>query len=160
MGLSASELFDYRERSDVFDEVAAIWPITANLTGTTRPERVETILADINYFSLLGARPEIGRLFGPQDYQPGISPVVVISDGLWRRGFGGDPDVLGRTLRIDNDAVPGHRRRLEGLPSSEPHARDRRGSVGAKRMEDGAVSGAAAQPALPARRDRTARSPA
>jgi putative ABC transport system permease protein len=99
VGLSASELFDYRERSDVFDEVAAIWPITANLTGTTRPERVETILADINYFSLLGARPEIGRLFGPQDYQTGISPVVVISDGLWRRGFGGDPNVLGRTLR-------------------------------------------------------------
>jgi predicted permease len=104
VGLSASELFDYRDRSDVFDEVAAIWPITANLTGTTRPERVETILADINYFSLLGARPEIGRLFGPQDYQTGISPVVVISDGLWRRGFGGDPNVLGRTLRIDNDA--------------------------------------------------------
>ena len=104
VGLSASELFDYRERSDVFEEVAAIWPITANLTGTTRPERVETILADINYFSLLGARPEIGRLFGPQDYQTGISPVVVISDGLWRRGFGGDPNVLGRTLRIDNDA--------------------------------------------------------
>jgi hypothetical protein len=84
--------------------VAAIWPITANLTGITRPEGLETILADTNYFELLGARPEIGRLFGPQDYQTGISPVVVISDGLWRRGFGGDPNVLGRTLRIDNDA--------------------------------------------------------
>ncbi len=102
-GLSPKELFDYRDRAGVFDEIAGVWPITANLTGTSQPERVETLLASPNYFQILGARPQIGRLFGPADYQPGIAPVVVISDGLWRRGFGADPQALGRTLRIDMD---------------------------------------------------------
>jgi predicted permease len=102
-GLSAAELFDYRDRTGLFDQITGVWPITANLTGTSRPERVETVLSGPEYFQLLGARPQLGRLFGPQDYQPGISPVVVISDALWRRGFGADPGVIGRTLRIDND---------------------------------------------------------
>ena len=104
VGLSPSELFDYRDRSGLFDDVAGVWPITANLTGSSRPERVETLLAGPTYFRLLGARPQFGRLFGPADYHTGIATVVVISDGLWRRGFGADPRVIGRTLRIDNDA--------------------------------------------------------
>ena len=104
VGLSPSELFDYRDRSGLFEDVAGVWPITANLTGSSRPERVETLLAGPTYFRLLGARPQLGRLFGPADYHTGIATVVVISDGLWRRGFGADPGVIGRTLRIDNDA--------------------------------------------------------
>jgi predicted permease len=102
-GLSPAELFDYRDRAGLFEAIAGIWPITANLTGTSQPERVETLLASPDYFEILGARPQIGRLFGPADYHPGIAPVVVISDGLWRRGFGADPHVVGRTLRIDMD---------------------------------------------------------
>lgn len=104
IGLSPLELFDYRDRAGLFDDITGIWPITANLTGTSRPERVETVLAGPNYFQMLGARPQVGRLFGPQDSHTGIATVVVISDGLWRRGFGADPTVVGRTLRIDNDA--------------------------------------------------------
>ncbi len=104
IGLSASELFDYRDRTDLFDDITGIWPITANLTGSSRPERVETVLAGPTYFQMLGTRPQLGRLFGPQDYHTGIATVVVISDGLWRRGFGADPRVIGRKLRIDNDA--------------------------------------------------------
>jgi predicted permease len=102
-GLSPAELFDYRDRTNILEDVAGIWTITANLTGTSQPERVETVLAGPSYFRLLGARPQLGRLFGPHDYTPGISPVVVISDGLWRRGFGADPGIIGRTLHIDND---------------------------------------------------------
>ena len=53
---------------------------------------------------MLGAPPQIGRLFGPQDAAAGFSPVVVISDSLWRRSFGADRSVIGRTVRLDNDA--------------------------------------------------------
>jgi putative ABC transport system permease protein len=52
---------------------------------------------------MLGVTPQIGRLFGPQDFALGFASVVVISDGLRRRTYGADPNVLGRTLRIDND---------------------------------------------------------
>ena len=103
VGLSQPELEAYAQKSGVFESIAGIWPITANLTGTDRPERVETLLASANYFDLLGVPPALGRTFTTRDEIPGIATVAVISDNLWRRGFGADPAVLGRTLRIDED---------------------------------------------------------
>jgi putative ABC transport system permease protein len=52
---------------------------------------------------MLGTTPEIGRLFGPQDFALGFAEATVISDGLWRRSYGGDPNILGKRLRMDND---------------------------------------------------------
>lgn len=104
VGLSRPELDDLGARSGAFDAIAGIWPITANLTGSDRPERVEVLLASPNYFDLLGAHAALGRTFTPGDTHPGIATVAVISDGLWRRGFGGDSRVIGRKLRIDEDA--------------------------------------------------------
>ena len=102
--LSQPELDDFTRRAGVFASIAGIWPITANLTGSDRPERVEVLLASGNYFDVLGAHAALGRTFTPADTVPGIATVAVISDGLWRRGFGGDPAIVGRTLRIDEDA--------------------------------------------------------
>lgn len=102
VGLSAPALADYRDTSGLFDGVAGVWAINANLTEIDEPERVEVLLASPSYFDILGARPQLGRLFGPQDNAPGIT-VVVISDELWHRRFGGSPDAIGRKLRIDND---------------------------------------------------------
>jgi predicted permease len=103
VGLSQPELQDYAVRSGAFEAIAGIWPVTANLTGSDRPERVETLLASANYFDMLGATPALGRTFTMRDEIPGIATVAVISDGLWRRGFGGDPGAIGRKLRIDED---------------------------------------------------------
>ena len=103
VGLSVDELKDFQERSGVFEEVSALWPIDANLTGSDRPERVEALGVSPNYFSLLGASARLGRVFGPQDQAPGFAEGVVISDGLWRRLFGSDPNVLGRKVYVDSD---------------------------------------------------------
>ena len=103
VGLSQPELLDYRDRSGLFEGIAGVWAINANLTEIDQPERVETLLASPSYFDVLGVRPQLGRLFGPQDTAPGINEVLVISDALWRRRFGASPDAIGRTLRIDND---------------------------------------------------------
>jgi predicted permease len=100
---SVPELNDVRTRSGVFEGVSAIGGGNVNLTGGSQPERLEFIVTHPNYFSMLGAAPQIGRLFGPQDFALGFAPVVVISDGLWRRSYGADPGVLGRTLHLDND---------------------------------------------------------
>ena len=102
IGLSQPELDDFR-RAGVFESIAGIWPISANLTGSERPERVEVLLTGSNYFDILGARAAVGRTFSTRDEIPGIATVAVISDGLWRRGFGADPRIVGRTLRIDED---------------------------------------------------------
>jgi putative ABC transport system permease protein len=103
IGLSVVELTDYREKLEAFDQIAGVWAINANITGSDQPERVEALLASANYFTLLGAQPHLGRVFGPEDEIPGITEIAVISDGLWRRNFGSDPNVLGRKIRIDND---------------------------------------------------------
>ncbi len=100
---SRPELEDLQTRAGVFEDVTPIFEGSENLTGGQRPERVEAVNGSFSYFSMLGVTAQIGRLFGPQDYVPDVGPGMVISDGLWRRSFGADPSVVGRTIRIDGD---------------------------------------------------------
>jgi predicted permease len=104
VGLSVDELKDLQERSGVFEQVSAVWPVDANLTGSERPERIELLAVSPNYFSLLGAHASLGRVFGPEEQQAkGFAEGVVISDGLWKRLYGSDPNVLGRKVYADTD---------------------------------------------------------
>jgi putative ABC transport system permease protein len=100
---SVPELDDLRAQTDVFEDVSVIVLGPTNLTGAKQPEHLEMMEVSPNYFSMLGATPELGRLFGHQDFALGFAPVVVISDALWRRSYGADPGVLGRSLRLDDD---------------------------------------------------------
>jgi predicted permease len=100
---SVPELDDLRNRAGVFEYVTGTERGSIDLSGGSQPQRIEMITASPNYFSMLGATPQIGRLFGPQDFTPGFAPSVVISDSFWRRNFAADPNVLGRAIRLDND---------------------------------------------------------
>jgi predicted permease len=102
LGLSIPELLDLRQ-SGVFEDICGVWPVSANLTETDEPERVETALVDANYFTMLGVGAQVGRVFDRSDAIPGIAEVAVISDALWKRRFGSDAHVLGTRIRIDND---------------------------------------------------------
>src|SRR5262245_28237246 len=102
-GYSVPELEDIRSRAEVFDDVSVTWPVNANLTGASEPARLELLAVSPNYFPMLGAAPQIGRLLGPQDTTPGFAESIDISDGLWSRAFGRDPQILGRSVRLDND---------------------------------------------------------
>jgi predicted permease len=104
IGMSVDELKDFQERAGVFDQISAVWSVDANLTGSDRPERIELLAVSPNYFTLLGASARMGRVFGPQDQAQGFAEGVVISDGLWHRLFGADPNVLGRKVYADTDA--------------------------------------------------------
>jgi putative ABC transport system permease protein len=103
IGLSQPELVDLGDRAGVFDQVSALWPVSASFVGGVRPERIEVLVTSPNYFQLLGAAPQLGRVYGSEDAVPGFSDPVVISDGLWRRAFGGAPDVIGRKVVMDTD---------------------------------------------------------
>jgi putative ABC transport system permease protein len=103
IGISKPELDDLRDRADVFEGVSALWPVSASFVGGERPERIEVMVTSANYFQLLGAAPQLGRVYGPADAVPGFSDPVVISDGLWRRAFGGAADVIGRKVVMDTD---------------------------------------------------------
>lgn len=104
VGLSVDELKDLQQRSGIFQQVSAVWPVDANLTGSERPERIELLAVSPNYFTLLGAHAQLGRVFGPEEEQAkGFAEGVVISDGLWKRLFASDPNILGRKVYADTD---------------------------------------------------------
>jgi len=103
VGMSTHEWWDL-ERSGVFEYVSPEWYDDNNLTGSTEPSRVRLLIVATNYFAVLGVRPQLGRVFNPEDRTPEFNLECVISDGLWKRAFAGDPHVLGRSLRLDNDA--------------------------------------------------------
>ena len=100
---SVPELNDLRNRAGVFQYVTGTERGSIDFTGGLQPERLEMLTSSSNYFAMLGASPQLGRLFSSQDELPGYAPYVVISDSLWRRDFGADPHVLGRTIHLDND---------------------------------------------------------
>ncbi len=83
-----------------------------------------------NYFTVLGARPQIGRGFLPdEDQNPGEKLVCVLGYGEWQKRFGGDPSIVGRTIIAERRSIHRRRRDAEGV---QGHERDRRaGAVGA-----------------------------
>src|SRR5689334_25288016 len=123
---SVPEFDDLKRQTDVFEDVSVIVFGPTNLTGAKEPEHLEMMEVSPNYFSMLGATPELGRLFGLPDFALGFAPVVVISDALWRRSYGADPGILGRSLRLDNDLytivgvlAPGFRHAGTAIPAVE-----------------------------------------
>src|SRR5438552_8965177 len=102
VGLSEPEWQDL-QRSGIFEFVSPTWFDENNLTGSSQPARVRLLIVAPNYFALLGVQPRLGRGFDPQDHSPGLIPEVVISDGLWKRAFGSDPNILSKSVRMDTD---------------------------------------------------------
>ena len=82
-----------------------------SLGGSDGAERIFGDMVSTNYFSVLGTRPHVGRLFAPQDSeQPGAAPLAVLSYRFWTRRFNGDPAVVGADAAAERPAVHGHRR--------------------------------------------------
>ena len=103
VGMSVPELEDLSRRAGVFDEVSGILGASAALEGGERVERVELLGTSANYFEMLQAKAELGRVYTKADAKPGFIGTVVISDALWRRQFGADANILGKSIRLDED---------------------------------------------------------
>ena len=101
--MAPANYVDLVQRNRSFSELAAFRDLDANLTGIDQPERVSGFRVTPSYFHVLGVRPAMGRVFSDADAQYTDSPnVVIISDGLWRRRFAADPQILGRVVRIND----------------------------------------------------------
>jgi len=98
---SAPDMFDIERRSRLIQSAGGIWVGSAALTGTGEPEQIRIGLVMDDFLPVLGVPPARGRLFVAQDALPGASPAVILSDGLWRRRFGADPGIIGRSAKID-----------------------------------------------------------
>ncbi len=104
MPISYADLKDYETKNGVFQSLAGYTSVRLVTwqTGETS-ERMFSEFVTANYFSTLGIKPAKGRFFLPEeDSNPGAHPVVVMNYGTWQTRFGGAPDVVGRTLRLNN----------------------------------------------------------
>jgi predicted permease len=104
VGISVPEWRDLQS-SGIFQSVSVSGTgADVNLTGSEQPERLSYKHVTPNYFAVLGVDAQLGRTFDPHDATPGFNLEAVISDELWRREFGADPHIVGKALRLDNDA--------------------------------------------------------
>jgi hypothetical protein len=92
---------DWRAQAQAFLALAAIADTEINMTSQGEPERVKSQYVSANFFDLLGVRPILGRGFRNGEDLPNAAPVVVLTNGFWKRRFGGDPDIIGKNVTLD-----------------------------------------------------------
>jgi len=100
--VSPGDFLDWRKQNTVFASLEAITVKDFNLVGEDDPERIRGMLATHGFLSMLGMRPQIGRDFLPEEDRPGHNRVVILGNSLWQRRYGGDPDILGRSITLDD----------------------------------------------------------
>ena len=103
MELSPGNYRDWKARSTSFENMGVYTDRSANLIGVSDPVRLDGGFVTWELLSVLGVRPAMGRIFAEADDRPGAPGVVVLSDGTWRTVFGGDPNVVGRTVLLDDE---------------------------------------------------------
>jgi predicted permease len=103
---SAANFFDQHDKNTVFEKMAAYNFVSRNLTeqGQTA-ERLLSLAATADFFPVLEVAPAHGRAFKPEEFEPGADNVIILSDRFWTRRFGSDPNIVGRTIRLDGKSV-------------------------------------------------------
>src|ERR1051325_6389036 len=91
---------DYRDQNKVFESLAAYRGTSLNLTGMGEPERVLGAASTASFFDVMRVAPVVGRVFTADEDQPGHDSVMMISYGLWQRRFGGDKNIVGKSVAL------------------------------------------------------------
>src|SRR5215213_2801475 len=103
---SAGNFFDYHDKNTVFDKLAAYNFASRNLTEEGQSaERLLSLAATADFFPLMGVAAAHGRVFKPEEFEPGTDNVIVLTDRFWTRRFGSDPSIVGRKVQLDGKSV-------------------------------------------------------
>ena len=102
-GFSLAAFENLRDGNRSFTGVTAFCGDGFTLTGGADPEQIPAARVSPNFLDVLGARPLLGRSFQPAEGEAGSRPVVLIGNSLWKRRFGGDPGILGKSITLDQD---------------------------------------------------------
>ena len=100
--VSYPNFVDWRARNQVFESISTIRGWWVNITGTGTPESVSSRMVTSDYFKVMRASPMLGRDFTPEDDKPGAHPVTMISYGTWQQRYGGDPNIVGKDILLDD----------------------------------------------------------
>src|SRR5215469_12278770 len=99
--ISYPNFLDWQQRSRSFEGMAAYRNTTFNLTGSANPERVRGEMMSSTMFPVLGIKPVVGRTFSVDEDRRGAAQVAVLTSSFWKTRFGSDPNIVGRTLTMD-----------------------------------------------------------
>lgn len=99
--VSAANFLDWRKQNHVFARMAAIDEATYDVSGTGEPMEVQGEQVSADFFSVLGVHPTLGRTFTQDEDQPRSARVAVLSDELWKQRYGGNPGIVGDTIRLN-----------------------------------------------------------
>jgi len=102
--VAPGNFIDWREQSQSFERLVALIGRPFDLTGIDQPERLNGFQVSAGFFDALGVKAALGRAFLPGEDEPGRNQVVVLTARLWQRSFGGDPNVVGRTIQLNAEA--------------------------------------------------------
>ena len=102
--VSMANYLDWRAQNQSFQQLALYSWWSINLTGIDPPERIQGFSITANFFDAIGVKPVMGRNFTEEENQPGKDTVAILTDGLWQRRFGGDPNILGKTIMLSGKA--------------------------------------------------------
>ena len=98
--MSATDVADYRARNHVFEEIATYSDFRPVFSGNGEPERIPGAQIGDGFFTVMHAQPLLGRVFTAEEQIEGKDLVVVLGYGLWQRRFGGDPNIVGQTIKL------------------------------------------------------------
>jgi predicted permease len=98
--ISAGDFSDWKQKNDIFEDIAGSYDHPVTLTGVGEPKLVLGYAFTANYFRILGTAPRIGRTFTDEEAQTSAN-VVVLSDRVWRTTFHADPQIVGRAITLD-----------------------------------------------------------
>src|SRR5262249_17330245 len=106
-GVSCSTLNyrDWKEQSQSFETLSARQAFIGNLTSSEQPEKIQGEKITWDYFPTLGVAPLAGRTFSEEEDRPGGTPVILLSEGLWRRRFGSDAKIVGQAIPINGQSA-------------------------------------------------------
>ncbi|HSO74988.1 MAG TPA: ABC transporter permease [Blastocatellia bacterium] len=100
--VSATDVGDWRNQNSVFEDVATYSSWRPILSGAGEPERVPAMQVGDGYFKIMKGEPILGRTFLPEEQEDGKDFVVILGHGLWQRSFGGDSDIVGKTVVLNS----------------------------------------------------------
>ena len=101
--LSYPNFSDWRARNQSFEAMSTFRGFSVNLTGTDRAENLNARLVSAGYFKVMRATPLLGRDFTDEDDRPGAASVTILSYGFWQQRFGGDPNIVGKQIGLDDE---------------------------------------------------------
>jgi predicted permease len=101
IGMSAPNFANVRDNRELFEHTAIVGDEQYNYTGGSAPEQLKGAPVSVEWFDVFNAKPQLGRVFAPEEDQPNANHVVVLAHAAWQRLFGGDPQIVGKTIELN-----------------------------------------------------------